>query len=253
VARISAHLHYVGRHRVGILYWNQQNFEGLATIAGQAMGRPHLKEFGVYCQLRSSGLRKKALNSLRTFLSAARSLTFDERKEIVCWLLETQLRAPNVHQLLPQPLIAELIEPTLSEWVLSFPGDGAAHRWCGYISHDANALQKAIAIDETDSVARWLLIAQVMKNVDFATHHLVESLFVGREADVLTDLGELAHHLAMLPQGSLREGLESRFRDQRQLVDDWIEYKAAPQGSFPEWCVQNGRMYQWPSIVYYSK
>jgi hypothetical protein len=148
----------VGRHEVSILYWNQQNFEGLSTIADQAMGRAHLKTFGVYCQLRSSGLRKKALDALRTFLSAARALAFDERKEIVSWLLETQLCAPAVNQLLPQPLIVELIEPTLSEWVLSFPTDGAAHRWCGYVAQDANSLKRAIAIDETDSVARWLLL-----------------------------------------------------------------------------------------------
>lgn len=238
---------------MGMYYWNQQNFEGLASIAGQAMELPHLKEFGVYCQFRTSGLRKQALSALRTFLAHATSLAFDERKGIVSWLLETRLRAPEVHQLLPQPLMAELIEPTLIEWVRLFPKDGIAHRWQGYIARDADALRTAVTIDDQDAVARWLLILHVMRGVDFAMHHLVESLFIGLETDTLAELDEIDHHLAMLPQGALRENLEIRFREQRQLLSQWIEYKAAPQGGFPEWCVQNGQSYQWPSIVYYSK
>jgi hypothetical protein len=233
-------------------YWNRDNFEGLSAIADEAMQLSHLEGFASYCRLRSNGLRKQAFDALRTFLNAVKPLPFDGRKAISSWLLETRLRSPDVHQLLPQPLVAELIQPTLVEWEKLLPNDSAAFRWRGYLDRDADALQRAIAIDENDVIARELLIAHLMGNVDFATHHLVESVLLASEADVNGDLNDIARHVMLLPPGARREAFRTDYLDQRQLVDDWLEYKTAPQGSFPEWCQRRKRDRQWPTIVYYE-
>jgi hypothetical protein len=93
-------------------YWNQENFEGLEAIADHASLLPALQGFGEYCRLRAGGLRKQALRVLRAFLKATASLSFDERKQVVTWLLETKFRSPKVHKLLPQPVFEELMRPT---------------------------------------------------------------------------------------------------------------------------------------------
>jgi hypothetical protein len=37
------------------------------------------------------------------------------------------------------------------------------------------------------------------------------------------------------------------------MVDDWIEYQSAPEGSFAEWCVERGRDYHWSKAYYYDE
>ncbi|MES2072000.1 MAG: hypothetical protein V4488_16710 [Pseudomonadota bacterium] len=234
-------------------YWNQDNFEGLEGIANQAVALPHLENFSRYCILRSNGLRKDALSALKAFLNGATSLSFDERRKIVVWLLETQLRAPRVHQLLPHPVTRELIEPTLVEWIRLFPMEASAHRWRGYVSRNIDALKRAVEIDAGDSIARGLLISQLISEVDFATHHLAEGSFIGEVTEAMATLEDIRHLLTELPAGTKRTELESCFNEQHQLVHDWVEYKSNPIGSFQEWCLLRQRPYHWPSIVYYNK
>ena len=57
-------------------YWNKANFEGLEAIAAEAAGLPDMADFGRYCVLRSSGLRKQALAALQAFVAHAEPLAF---------------------------------------------------------------------------------------------------------------------------------------------------------------------------------
>ena len=61
-------------------YWNQENFEGLASIAEEAMTHPHLRLFADYCQLKSKGLRKPAAAALAEFIRHASTLDFPARR-----------------------------------------------------------------------------------------------------------------------------------------------------------------------------
>lgn len=234
-------------------YWNKTNFEGLEEIAAEASKLPHLGDFARYCQLRASGLRKQAMLALRAFLTHTSSLTFGDKREIVRWLLEAHWRAPGIHQLLPYPAVKELIEPTLTQWIKSHPEDGAAHRLAGCFLGDEKALLKAIEIDESDSVARLSLASRMMRRIEYATHHLSESIFLGDESEAINALDEIQGHLNKLPEGERRDSFQSEVSEERQLVLDWVQYKTNPTGSFPQWCADHGKLYRWPSIVYYSK
>lgn len=232
-------------------YWNRDNFEGLDAISEEAVTASIPRSFALYCKLRSSGLRGKALDALRGFLAETQSASLEERKRISWWLLETQFRSPHVHQLLPHPVLKNLIEPTVEEWLANCPGDAAAHRWHGYVFRTRDSLRIALQIDPEDWLARILLATKLLASAEFSTHHLVESQFLGDEAETALELEEVADHIAQLPDSSHLRDLQTRFIDQHELLDDWFKYKANPLGTFPEWCAERKKTHGWSSIVYY--
>jgi hypothetical protein len=233
-------------------YWNRDNFEGLDAVAEEAKASTIPSGFALYCRLRAAGQRGKALDALRGFLVEAQSLSLEERKRISWWLLEAQVRSPMVHQLLPHPLLKGLIEPTVEACIAKWPGDAAAHRWQGFVSGDSDSLRLALRIDPEDWLARSQLASKLLASAEFSTHHLVESQFLGEEAQTALELEEVADHISKLPDGSLRRELQSRLSDQRMLLSDWSEYKLDPHRTFPEWCTERRKSHVWPSIVYYE-
>lgn len=234
-------------------YWNRDNFEGLAAIADEAMAAAIPEGFARYCRLRSAGQRRPALEALRGFLAEAQSRPPDERRRITAWLLDTQWHAPQVHQLLPHPLLKGLVEPTVEAWRREFPGDAAAHRWHGVVHRDLASLRAALRLGPGDALARAQLATELLAGAEFSTHHLVESEFLGDASQAAHELSEAEALIAGLPDGERRDVLHARCADQRALVDDWQAYQLAPQGTFPEWCAQRGKAHAWPSIVYYGK
>ena len=234
-------------------YWNRDNFEGLDAIAEEAKASSIPNGFALYCSLRSSGQRGKALNALRGFLAETQSLSLEERKRISWWLLEAQACSPRVHQLLPHPVLKGLIEPTVEACIAECPGDAAAHRWHGFVFGDSDSLRVAMRIDPQDWLARSRLAAKLLVSVEFSTHHLVESQFLGEEAETALELEEVADHIAKLPESSHRRELQARSSDQHKLLSDWLEYKLDPHGTFPEWCTERKKAHGWSSIVYYGK
>lgn len=234
-------------------YWNRANFEGLDAVAAEAPASSIPNGFALYCTLRSNGQRPKALDALRVFLADTQSLPLEERKRITCWLLEAQVRAPQVHQLLPHPIMKGLVEPTLEEWLASSPRDAVAHRWRGYVFRDNDSLRLALGIDHEDWLARSQLVTGLLTAVEFSTHHLGEGQFLGEEEQTILQLQEVAGHIAKLPDDAHRNQLQARFDDQYRLLTDWAEYKAHPCGTFPHWCAERRKAHDWPSIVYYGK
>jgi hypothetical protein len=234
-------------------YWNRANFEGLDVVAAEATASFIPNGFALYCTLRSSGQRSKALDALRVFLADTQSLPLEERKRITCWLLEAQVRAPQIHQLLPHPVMKGLVESTLEAWVVSSPNDAVVHRWRGYVFHDNDSLRLALRIDPEDSLARSQLIAELLAAVEFSTHHLGEGQFLGEEEQAALQLQEVAGLTAELPDSAHRNQLQARFEDQHRLLTDWTEYKANPCGTFSHWCAERHKAHDWPSIVYYGK
>ena len=179
-------------------YWNQENFEGLASIAEEAMTHPHLRLFADYCQLKSKGLRKPAAAALAEFIRHASTLDFPARQAIVDWLLDAQRRAPKVHQLIPHPLAKQLVEPALAQWTGDFPEDATGHRWSGYFLGDREALRTAVQLEAGDHFARICLVQQLLGMVDHATHHLPEGELLYVDELVLACLAEAEAHLQHL-------------------------------------------------------
>jgi hypothetical protein len=103
-------------------------------------------------------------------------------------------------------------------------------------------------MNPNDDQIRAMIAAQLIKFVDYATHHLVEGLFIGDEAEAEAALVEAAAVLKEVSDPSSVQPLSLS-----ALLADWLEYRDAPQGSFPEWCHRRNRTHRWWSIVYYDQ
>jgi hypothetical protein len=234
-------------------YWNKDNFEGLEAIARSLQESTDVKDFSDYCRLRAEGLRKQAFGALTRFLFQALNWEFEKRRDFVDWLLTVQYNNPKIHQLIPHPLVKKLVEPTLNEWMEYQPESPVPHRWRGVYFREFRELERALALDATDLVARSVAASRLLKDVEYDTHHLCDGLFLGSEKEAESLLEEAFAHIQRLPESENRSTLETSYERLRNLLDDWLEYKEAPQGTFPEWCESRGRQHFWWKAVYYKK
>ena len=243
----------LGNSQSEMYYWNKDNFEGLEAIALSLQESTDVKEFSDYCRLRAEGLRKQAFEALTRFLFQALNWEFEKRRDFVNWLLTAQYNNPKVHQLIPHPLMKKLLEPTLNEWVQYQPESPIPHRWRGVYFRELEELERALALDATDLVARSFAASRLLKDVEYDTHHLSDGIFLGSEEEAESLLEEAFAHIQGLPESENRSSLETSYERLRHLLDDWLEYKEAPQGTFPEWCKSRGRQHFWWKVVYYKK
>jgi hypothetical protein len=234
-------------------YWNKDNLEGLEDIARSLRDSTDVKDFSNYCRLRAEGLRKQALWALTRFLFQALNWEFEKRRNFVDWLLTAQYNNPQVHQLIPQPLMKKLVEPTLVEWTQYQPESPIPYRWRGVYFGELEELERALALDATDLVALSVAASRLLRDVEYATHHLCEGFFIGSEQEAESLLEQAFAHIRRLPESGNRSSLETGYEQLRHLLDDWLEYKQAPQGTFPEWCESRGRQHVWWNVVYYER
>jgi hypothetical protein len=234
-------------------YWNKDNFEGLEAIASSLQESTDVKDFSDYCRLRAEGLRKQAFEALTRFLFQALNWEFEKRRDFIDWLLTAQYNNPKIHQLIPHPLMEKLVEPTLNRWMQCQPESPIPHRWRGVYFREFKELERALALDATDLVARSVAASRLLKDVEYDTHHLYDGLFLGSEEEAESLLEEAFAHIQRLPESENRSSLEASYERLRHLLDDWLEYKEAPEGTFPEWCKSRVRQHLWWKAVYYKK
>lgn len=233
-------------------YWNQDNFDGLLDLAAALDAQPGFGALAEYCRLRERGLRAGAFAALDRFLIQAAAWDPPTRQVAVDVLLQLAHRTPQCHQFLVHPLLQRFVHPTLRHWREADPAALVPLRWQGLLKGDAGLLRLVLARHPDDDVVRRRLCGYCLADVDYATHHLHEGLFIGELADAEAALAEAASLLATAPE-------PGRFADEAtevayftRMLDDWREYSARPDGDFKAWCVQRRRDYAWPSTVYYS-
>lgn len=232
-------------------YWNKDNFEGLTLVSAALRDDPQLAGVSRYCTLRVKGLRKQALTEIRDLTSAALQWSIQTRRSAVDRLLRVWCAHPEVHQLLPQPLIHDLVLPTLEEWAGAEPESAAAQRWLGMITGERARLETALVLDPADDIARSRLVAGLLGDVEYASHHLVEGRFIGKESDADEALRGAENLLASARDRAKFVRLDNWLSQLRSLLNDWSEYRQAPDGEFREWCAMRGCKHEWPVIVYW--
>lgn len=234
-----------------IWYWNQTNFEGLLAVAGEADRRGY-SDLAEYYRLRERGLRKQALSALDRFIALVATWPEHQRRAFVEWLMALREQLPEVHHLLPNPLLSSVVVPILEAWKAESPKTSVPCRWLGVLTQDADVLREAIAADPGDDISRKHLVGLLLRSVDHATHHLVENHFIGPVTDALFSLKLIDEQLRFIRDPQVRETLQHSADSLRRLVDDWQEYlREQPLETFPVWCGLRGREHAWWSIVYY--
>lgn len=232
-------------------YWNRDNFESLVWLADRLCEVPELVRLADYCRLREKGLRKQALAALRKFLTEAALLAEEKRLALSLHLLELRHAAPGAHQFLAQPLIDELILPSLRQ--AAQPGNEAFRQLALFLG-EQDDLRTALRHDPADERVRKRLADLLLGYADYAMHHLDESCFIGSEEYCRSVLDEAANLLD--PKIADPEVFHYLIADHAELsamFTDWREYKAQDQAvPFPEWCAGRGRDYGWSQKFYYG-
>jgi len=233
-------------------YWNQKNFEGLVAVAESIADQPRWNSFARYCLLREQGLRPQALQSIAQLIADAASWEDDDRRRFADWIYATALRNPEVHQLIPTPLNRQLLVPTLQQWAASDSSNAIPQRWLGFATGNPEHFSNAIAIDPTDDISRYRLVSLELYDVDYQCHHLPDE-FIG---EVVTAISTLDHARAMAADFSNPEiaaTLEEEFSELYGKVRDWQAFVSSGGESFADWCIANGRDYQWVQAYYYDR
>lgn len=234
-------------------YWNRDNFESLAALATELASDPRLVELARYCELREQGLRDRAFAALELFISSALSSHVDTQRELALRVLAAHAATPHAHQFMTHPLQSGFLGPVLERWAATEPRAAAPAAALGLLRDDARLLGRALELDPSNDRVRARLVSQLLRYVDHATHHLVESKLIGTTEEALTALDDAERHIRAAATPARMQELAHEVSVYRSLLHDWSEYLREPAGTFPEWCAQRGRPYRWPSIVYYDR
>lgn len=233
-------------------YWNKENFEGLLDLARELGETPALAGLARYCVLREQGLRKQALRRLSEFLVQASTWALESARRHVLRILAADARTREVHQFMTHPLLTELIYPVLERWRLEQPTAIEPLRWLGLLRLDASALEEALELDPSDVPVRGRLINMALRDADYSTHHLSESILLLTVEETRASIAAARALIASAPDARAFDYLAAEADEYASLVHDWEAYIQARAGTFPEWCAQRGRRYAWPTIIYYD-
>lgn len=199
-----------------------------------------LLPLAAYQELRESGLRADAFAILRDFLARAEMLELTARRDLAVTIANLHLDAPNEYRLWPHPL-AWFVRDVLRIWLDEQPGSPVPLRLMALILRDPDLLRASLALDGADDRVRAVLAEYILSAVEFATHHIGESTFLGDEEEALATLEEAALLLHAVPASPALARVLARKSYLDALLEDWMAYRRDPVGRFRQWRIARGR------------
>ena len=234
-------------------YWNQKNFEGLKQIGEKYSSIPDYETFSKYCLFKEKGIKKKAIASINKFVSDVKTKPISKQREIAKELAELAFWNGNIHQLLSYPLKTYL-KQIFSNWTEENCNDSEVFRFMAFISSDYTFYEKALSINPDDEICHYKLALAHIDDVDYQTHHLSESLFLGTINDAINSLEAAKLHIEKIESDRYRIELMEEYQYSKMLIEAWVEYvELKIDISFPEWSTKKGYKFNFFSVVYYEK
>ncbi|MFZ5986350.1 MAG: hypothetical protein ACOYWZ_04380 [Bacillota bacterium] len=235
-----------------MFYWNQENFVGLKEVGEKLVDIEGYQFFANYCLLKEKGLKKQALISLEKFIAEIRSKNIEEQRSMVAQLAALSYFNKSIHQLIPHPLHQFLLV-ILKDWAMEGVIDITPYRWYGYFSNDLSSYEKALEIESTDEISLIELTNACLSNVDYQTHHLSESLFIGNIGDANQSLKKAYSYVEKLMDGNRKATLNEEIQYFTRLISMWEQYKSEKREmTFPEWCNTKREKFNFWNIIYYK-
>ena len=236
-----------------MFYWNQSNFEGLKSVGEEYLSKQGYEDFANYCLYKEKGLKKKANESIRKYVSNINTWDVEKKRELSQELASLWFWHQGIHQLLSHPL-HQFVFKTLQEWCETEPNNALAHRWFAVMGGGLEHFEKALKIDRKDEISISRLAQAHINDVDYQTHHLSESLLIGTEEELEASINEATIYVSMLYTDKLKDALVKEISYYSDLFHAWKEYNTEKTGeSFPEWSKSKGKEFNFWSIVYYEE
>lgn len=236
-------------------YWNKDNFEGLIDIAEEFKSKDGYELFADYCKLREQGLKKQAVSTIRKFVEQQKSTSILNQRNVAVCIAELCFWRSDVHQLMSHPLQV-FITSVLESWCSTNSPD-APYTWLGYMTGNVAHFKTALEYNPKDQVALSRLALSAIDSVDYQTHHLSESLFLGDEKTAIDSLKIANQYIEQLEESDAKARLRNELSEYEELVGAWLEFSSDKErkhkGSFPEWASENGSNVNFRTIVYYDK
>ena len=190
--------------------------------------------------------------SVKQFVSDCQDLSVGTQRTITEDLSSLGYWNGDIHQLLPYPL-TQYLESVLKAWVLDEPQNYIPHRWLGYITGDIEWYEKAMEINPKDDLSIYRVTLALIGDVEFQTHHLSESSFIGETQDSVEALDKAIELNDNIESEKLNAYITSEVNYYQRLLDCWLEYSKVDRAeSFPTWCTGRGEEFNFWSIVYYD-
>lgn len=176
-------------------------------------------------------MREQAFAALERFVCSLEHQPFPERRRFVSWLMNSfdgTARFPGA----PASLWLRVVKPTLLEWITVEPRCSEPHRWLGGAvelewskPNDClsgyDLLTLALQLDQDDEIARFKLIALILRDVGIATHELPAGYLGDPERD-LTKLAEAEQLLPQLSNDEDRKKFAADIQVKRQLIQEYL-------------------------------
>lgn len=234
-------------------YWNQDNFEGLKSVGEKYSSIEGYELFGKYCLQKEQGLNKLAVASIKEFVTISKGKSLKEQREIAEELSSLAFWNGEIHQLLTYPLV-EFLKAVLKQWASDDPNNPIPHKWLGYIGGDISSYERALEIDPTDEICISRIALSHIDDVDFQTHHLSESLFLGDFSDATSSLKLARSLIDTLRTADTKLKMRRELEYFDSLLGCWEEYsRLGIDEPFPDWCASKGEKFNFWSIVYYNQ
>lgn len=234
-------------------YWNQDNFEGLKSVGDKYSAVEGYELFGKYCLQKEKGLKKLAVASIKEFVTVSKSRSLKVQREIAEELSSLAFWNSEIHQLLAHPLV-EFLKGVLEQWASDDSNNPIPHKWLGYIGGDLSSYERALEIDPTDEICISQIAQAHLNNVDFQTHHLSESLFLGDINDATNSLQSAQLLIDRLATEHVALKMRRELEYYNNLLGCWVEYlELGIDESFSDWCESKREKFNFWSIVYYGQ
>jgi hypothetical protein len=236
-----------------MFYWNDSNFEGLAEIGAKLATEPDYEKFAEYCLNKEKGLRKQANQAASEFVRRLRSLALPSRQNIAVRLARLQVDFPHVHQLLPHPIMSEVVQ-SLSDLCRDEPLNVTCRVLLGMLTNDLEHFRSAMLLDPNEQTSIRRLAQSHLDHIEFQTHHLSESRFIGTIEEAKYAIAQAQSLLQRISNPETRGALTKELSGISRLIDEWTTYlEDEPSQPFPEWARARGNSFNFPSIVYYER
>lgn len=165
--------------------------------------------FAKYCRLREEGLRAEAFAELERFVADLEKEPFAARRGFAGWLCAFCFYNPEVIEACPVLVRANIVAPTIEEWIRTEPDNPLALRW----SQDERAVLVAVRLAPHDEIAVGRFATIKLARIQYMAHEepgtypadalkqdlldleAVVTLLEASGADALADLREEATEL----------------------------------------------------------
>lgn len=211
------------------------------------------EDYKNYLINREKGLRKEAFSCLSLFIKDFEKRDENEQRRFIEKLFELEYNHDVIYVGVPQPL-KQVLYPKLEKWCNSYDTNERVLFWAGKYMWRLDYVRKSLELNPNYDRAREHIIKIDLDRLYFATHHLPDYYCKdGEEQEDIKLCEKVEINIKKLQSKEIKEYLLKDLYFYKNLIENYIAWKAHGSKSFKEWGEENNKNVDSGVIsVYYS-